>query len=349
MKFWDREKEKEWLKRYLKSEPNAILFVYGPKSSGKSTLLNRVVEELSKDEFVYYWYDLREKVIANYKNVLEIFFKEKGWLKEFITAVMPKINIGVFEVEPQRLEKVLSGKLDAFEEMRKELEKVKRTGKKPVIVFDELQKLKDVYMNGNGDGQKSQRPLVKELFNFFVRLTKVLHLSHVIVMSSDTFFIEEVYSNSVLSNTSEFYLVDFFDDKTAIKILIEEGIDERVAKEVISRIGGVPWMMERVLSNGNLFEKLESLYIATKGIIREALGDIYDENEELYKNVVNVLKKAINGKRLSIPGKDRKFLKVLVEREILFYDPIKGEIRFQTKLHERAAKELLKECIPQLQ
>ncbi len=41
MKFWDREKEKEELKAYLKSEPNAILFVYGPKSSGKSTLLKK--------------------------------------------------------------------------------------------------------------------------------------------------------------------------------------------------------------------------------------------------------------------------------------------------------------------
>ena len=29
-----------------------------------------------------------------------------------------------------------------------------------------------------------------------------------------------------------------------------------------------------------------------------------------------------------------------VEKEIFFYDLIEGELRFQTKLHERAAKEL---------
>ena len=28
MEFWDREKEIEYLKRYIQSEPNAILFVW---------------------------------------------------------------------------------------------------------------------------------------------------------------------------------------------------------------------------------------------------------------------------------------------------------------------------------
>ena len=43
MKFWDREKERKWLKHYLLTEPNAILFVYGPKSSGKTTLPMKVI------------------------------------------------------------------------------------------------------------------------------------------------------------------------------------------------------------------------------------------------------------------------------------------------------------------
>ena len=334
VEFWDRKKEKEDLKAYLESEPNAILFVYGPKSSGKSTLLNKVVEELPKENYIYYWYDLREKVIVNYKNVLEVFFKEKGWLKEFIAAVMPKINVGVFEMEPQNLEKVLTGKLDAFEEMRKELEKVKRTGKTPVIVFDELQKLKDVYMNG-----ESQRPLIKELFNFFVRLTKVLHLSHVIVMSSDTFFIEEVYSDSTLKNTSEFYLVDSFDDKTATKILVDEGIDEKTAKEVISKIGGVPWMMERVLSNGDPLKKVEDLYKQSKARLENFLLEY--ENEE---KAIKLLKDIINGKNK--PTKENiKTIKDLVQEEILFYDPINVSVKFQTRLDELAAKEILEKRI----
>ena len=38
-------------------------------------------------------------------------------------------------------------------------------------------------------------------------------------MTSDTFFIERVYADSTLKDTSEYYLVDFFDDETALKIL----------------------------------------------------------------------------------------------------------------------------------
>lgn len=207
MKFWDREKEKEEIKAYLKSEPNAILFVYGPKSSGKSTLLSKVVEELPKNDFVYYWYDLREEAICGYDTVLRIFFKEKGLAKKLLEGLlgMVKVNLQAFELSAQELKRVMSGEENPFAQMRQQLVKVAEDGKTPVIVFDELQKLKDVYINGNGGGT-SQRPLVKELFNFFVRLTKVLHLAHVIVMSSDTFFIEEVYGDSTLKNTSEFYL-----------------------------------------------------------------------------------------------------------------------------------------------
>ena len=63
------------MKHYLQTEPNAILFVYGPKSSGKTTLLMKVVEDLPKEKFIYYWFDLREKLIVGYESVVELFFK----------------------------------------------------------------------------------------------------------------------------------------------------------------------------------------------------------------------------------------------------------------------------------
>ena len=39
MKFYDREKELKYLKTYCQLEPNSILFVYGPKSSGKAKVM----------------------------------------------------------------------------------------------------------------------------------------------------------------------------------------------------------------------------------------------------------------------------------------------------------------------
>ncbi len=61
MKYYNRERELEYLKTYCQLEPNSILFVYGPKSSGKSTTMLRAIDELSKkDDLVFFYYDLRE-------------------------------------------------------------------------------------------------------------------------------------------------------------------------------------------------------------------------------------------------------------------------------------------------
>ena len=335
MKFWDREKEKEELKAYLKSEPNAILFVYGPKSSGKSTLLNKVVEELPKENYIYYWYDLREKVVTGYETILKLFFKKKGWLRRVMEKApgMFKIPIGAFEFDASELQEIFNKERDAFEEMRIQLEVNKERNKMPVIVFDELQKLKGVYING-------KREFVSELFNFFVRLTKVLHLSHVIVMSSDTFFIEEVYNDSTLVNTSRYFLVDFFDDKTTQKILEDEGFSKAKAKEIAELIGGVPWMIEEVIKGRN--EALNSLYREVKGNVREIMTGIYEQDEKMYELAVEFLKKLIGEGKCKLLKEDRKVAKILVEKELLFYDPLDGVVRFQTELHHRAADELLK-------
>ena len=39
-----------------------------------------------------------EELISDYESV--IFFTSKGWLKEMMSIVKPKINLGVFEIEP---------------------------------------------------------------------------------------------------------------------------------------------------------------------------------------------------------------------------------------------------------
>jgi AAA+ ATPase superfamily predicted ATPase len=71
-------------------------------------------------------------------------------------------------------------------------------GKSQFNKIDELQKLKNIYFNGDGKGDKS---LLNELFNLFVHLTKVRHLCHVICLTSNTLFIEEIYRNSKVFNS----------------------------------------------------------------------------------------------------------------------------------------------------
>ena len=75
-----------------------------------------------------------------------------------------------------------------------------------MIIIDELQALEGLYMNGHKD-----REIIKELFNFFVAITKESHLCHVIIGSSDGYFIERIYNDSKLRKTSAFLKVDYLD------------------------------------------------------------------------------------------------------------------------------------------
>jgi len=156
-------------------------------------------------------------------------------------------------------------------------------------------------------------------------------------MTSDTFFIEEVYTSSSLKNTSIYYLVDYFDDETAKKILIEEGLSKDDAEYVVNMSGGVPWVMAEVTSNGDPKEKIENLYLQTKARLIDVLANA--KKKGLYEKVIDTLKKALDNEL--DPINDREMIERLVSKEVLFYDPIRNETKFQTKLDERAAREIL--------
>ena len=93
--------------------------------------------------------------------------------------------------------------------MENELTKLVSSGIQPVIIIDELQALEGIYFNG-------QRELLKELFNFFVAITKESHLCHVIISSSDGYFIEKIYNDSKLKETSCFLEVPFLSKKDVV-------------------------------------------------------------------------------------------------------------------------------------
>ncbi len=116
------------------------------------------------------------------------------------------------------------------------------------------------------------------------------------MMISDAFFIEEVYTSSSLKNTSIYYLVDYFDDEIARKILIEEGLSKEDVEYVVNMAGGVPWIMAEVTSNGDPKEKVRMLYKQTSSKVFEAIRG----REDLKK----LLKRALNGENLYYEERD---------------------------------------------
>jgi len=103
--------------------------------------------------------------------------------------------------------------------------------KNPVLIVDELQVIGDV---------KVDDLLIYKLFNFFVRLTKELHLCHVFAVTSDSLFIERVYNEAVLHGRRRYVFIDNFDYETTI--LNEHGFSEEEKEKAWNYVGGKPFI-----------------------------------------------------------------------------------------------------------
>ena len=90
MRFVNREKESAYLHNHFSSEPNSLLFLYGPKSSGKSTLLSKIVNELDTRKFAINFLDLRGVIIYDFKSFLNVFFPKsiRGKVKDILQGII---------------------------------------------------------------------------------------------------------------------------------------------------------------------------------------------------------------------------------------------------------------------
>ncbi|CAB3289945.1 ATPase [Methanocaldococcus lauensis] len=353
MRFFDREKELNYLKTYCQLEPNSILFVYGPKSSGKTRVMLKVIEELNKkDDIVFFYYDLRRYATPTKEEFLKIFF-EKGDKKYLLNKFEIDLKIFKFGIEENFDFNNLSLN-DVFDKIYESIEAVIKEGKKPVLIIDELQKLKNIYFNTEnqrfsaspllrfGDGGKS---LLNELFNLFVHLTKVRHLCHVICLTSDTLFIEEIYKNSTLENAAKYYLIDWLNKKNIKKILKEEGFSEEEINYA-SKFISLPYEIVDLIENKKLglsVEETINQWINIDVDKIKYLIDTSDLNEEEIYSVLSKFKDKIKiNYKTDVKKDEMKYIKFLIENEILFYDVINGIIKPTSIKKWYAIKEILK-------
>ncbi|AEF95706.1 ATP-binding protein [Methanotorris igneus] len=321
MKFFNREKELNYLKTYCQLEPNSILFVYGPKSSGKTTVMLRVIEELSeRGDLVFFYYDLRKYATPTKEEFLEIFF-EKGDKKYLLNKL--EINLKIFKLGVEENFDFNNLSLnDIFAKINESINAVVKDRKKPVLIIDELQKLKNIYFNGG-------KSLLNELFNLFVHLTKVRHLCHVVCLTSDTLFIEEIYQNSTLENTSKYYLIDWLKKEDIKKILKEEGFNDKEINYCLNYLS-LPYEIVDLIENKKLGLSVEETIRQWINIEKDRLVYLLKSNKERKENLLKVLSKFKEKIKVNIDDfEDEIFedVKFLIKNEILFYDVVNGIIK----------------------
>ncbi len=337
IEFYDREKEIEEVMRILKAPPNLITFVYGPINSGKSSLMDEVVRRLTSDYAVFY-VDLRERFIRSYEDFVRVLFKTHRSrvedYKAFLARVLEGFNFEGLPIPKNLLIEFLKEKEveDIFEYIITVFETVREKGRVPILILDEMQVIGDL---------KIDDLLIYRLFNLFVSITKKRHLSHVFAVTSDSLFLERVYSEAMLHGRCRYLLVDDFDYETTVKFLKKYGFKEEEIGLVWEYFGGKPvYLVEAVRERERIGEFCEEMF---KLRLSQVLDDIYEieDKKDLFDGVIKLFKAIADSEVVRYERVDES-LKFCVRKNILFVEPVERVIKPQSRLDLLAIREVLR-------
>jgi len=195
-----------------------------------------------------------------------------------------------------------------------------------------------------------ERYLIDELFNLFVSLTKFSHVAHIVLSTSESHYIEEIYDNAKLSKTSVFYLIDHFAKEEVYNWLKQEALSPKDIDLVWEYLGGNLWEIQQILIAARNHENVEEVcnrFIDENcGKISEfrnkimelGICDVFDQiNQEIiskgaYKRNDEENKKAIN-----------QLVKLCVEKDIWFYKVVEQKITANSKSIWWAFKRLVED------
>lgn len=340
--FVDREREMEELRGYLQGRPNSILFLYGPKSSGKTTLMMQLFRELERERgYSIHFLNLRKLFIDSYQGFINAFFKTPREEDGVRTSTRRQYSLfGVFKLDALTERMLKKGREDPFLVMERELERLVKRGKRPVVIVDEFHKLDGIYL------PDKERALLVELMHFFVAMTKESHLCHVIIASSDAFFLEQVYLESRLTRAVQFMKLDYLEreavegwlrDIRRLNGVEEYRLDEGQIQRIWEAVGGCAW---------EIYQILEKLFLYP---LDEILARIRRERLALVGEIVRrrpekgpILERF--AERPVIPGRelldcDTDLLGELVRDNLLFFDPVEGLYGVQGRSLELAVRD----------
>ncbi len=117
--FINRKAEQKYLMDYFQNAPTSILFVYWPKSTWKTTLIEKVYKKLPKEDYAINYLDMRRILTDDF-------------MPYFLNLKKPE-----YEKDKNNVLSILKDKL----------QKVKNKWKKSIIIIDEICYLENIYFD----------------------------------------------------------------------------------------------------------------------------------------------------------------------------------------------------------
>lgn len=279
--FCNRLYELKELKRSVVSGQNLLL--YAPRRFGKTSLLKRLIQELSKDnryktiyidlfsistveEFIQKYFNLIAKSFEDNQSKIIELFRTILKIRPNITMTLNSsgdVTYGLSfnsKEQNQTLEDVLSLPLSY----------AKKFDKKVVVIFDEFQEIEQLEI------EKRLRTIIqthsREVAYIFSGSKKSI-LRHMFNDNSRAFYksVKHFYIGEIsLDDWVEFIQNKFnHTNKT---------IDIKYIKQVYEITQGFPYYMQQIMSI--IWEKTN--YFVTDGIVKESLKLILDRENDLY-------------------------------------------------------------------
>jgi len=178
-----------------------------------------------------------------------------------------------------------------------------------------------------------------------VRLSKETHLAHVVVMTSETLFLEKIYNHSKLAETSDFYKIDHLDYSHMAQWLRYEGIENKEVIDLIwEYVGGSVYRLNkaiRVAKKGDDLKRyLQDEAKIYRGKISHFIAEKLDTAAEMDK-CEELLKIIVKNGFLIRNQRDKLQTKILnkaIEYEFLFLDPKDERIIFNSQIIRKGAE-----------
>ena len=341
--FVNRKREMAEVRAYLRGEPNSILFLHGPKSSGKTTLMYRLFEQITQENaYEINFLNLREVFLTSYDDFIDAFFKSTEQGNGIKTGTRRQYSLfGLFKLDAFTERMLRQKKEDPFLVMKREFQRLQKKNIQPVIIIDEFHKLDGLYM------PDKQKRLMVELMNFFVAMTKESHLCHVIIASSDGFLLKQIYTTSRLYLSSRFMKLDYLEKEDVFTWLSDVGkynkvkeysLDQGQIELIWDTVGGSAWEIYSILEQ--LFQRpLDEIVNMIKREKTAMIADWCFRDPSGAREKVLEPYRATNllGIRSFIPAQ-LDVLGQAVKDNILYYDPIEGVYGIQGKSLEWGIK-----------
>lgn len=346
VEFVNREKDIRYFLDYFENDPERILWVYGFKSAGKTTLIEYVIEqELIRNPNLFkkspYWIkyiNFRGLFVTSYDNFLYSFLKEVDEEDDFTDRgeVDVEFNLGLIRINSRLFKQIKEKKTNLFDEL---IQNLKRIKKKKIIIVDEIQSLQDIYLNG-------ERLLLNEFLNFCVRLTKELHLSHVVILTSNTIFLREIYNNSRLKKTSEFKLIGDLSQEDIVDWLTIKGFRKSEIDLIYEYIGGRAGDVKKLLDSVRYYNCIED-YLEEEALKAKSEIKIFfeqsklsDEAKEKFYYVIGEIVRAGFFDNDSHEGY-LDIVSAFSDNEILFFDPVFNKTYPSSRIYVKAFEKIL--------